>query len=47
MATNTTDSVADLFQTTYGADGSVTSEKPPSGYTLQQTEDTTDAPLVP
>ncbi|MFJ8843956.1 DNRLRE domain-containing protein [Streptomyces cyaneofuscatus] len=41
LATRTTDSVAGAFQATYDADGSVSSEKLPGGYTLTQTEDTT------
>ncbi|MBK0377276.1 RHS repeat-associated core domain-containing protein [Streptomyces sp. RB110-1] len=41
LATRTTDSVAGTFQATYDADGSVSSEKLPGGYTLKQTEDTT------
>jgi RHS repeat-associated protein len=45
MATKATDSVAGAFQATYGADGSVSSEKLPGGYTLRQTEDTTGAPV--
>ncbi len=40
MATTTTDSVAGAFQATYGADGSVNTQKLPGGYTLRQTEDT-------
>ncbi|MFD9357894.1 DNRLRE domain-containing protein [Streptomyces sp. NPDC060031] len=43
MATKTSDSVAGVFQATYDADGSVTSEKLPGGYTLNVTEDTTGA----
>lgn len=38
-----TDSVAGAFQATYDADGSVTSEKMPGGYTLKVTDDTTGA----
>ncbi len=45
LATRTTDSVAGAFQTTYDADGSVSSEKLPGGYTLTQTEDSTGATL--
>ncbi|WP_371872658.1 RHS repeat-associated core domain-containing protein [Streptomyces pacificus] len=41
LATKTTDSIAGVFQAIYDADGSVTSEKLPGGYTLQQTEDST------
>ncbi|WP_345038356.1 RHS repeat-associated core domain-containing protein [Streptomyces sannanensis] len=41
LATKTTDSVAGVFQATYDADGSITSEKLPGGYTVKQTEDTT------
>ncbi|MFT9790190.1 DNRLRE domain-containing protein [Streptomyces rhizosphaericola] len=41
LVTKTTDSVAGAFQATYDADGSVSSEKLPGGYTLTQTEDTT------
>ncbi|MFE2094466.1 RHS repeat-associated core domain-containing protein [Streptomyces sp. NPDC059460] len=41
LATRTTDSIAGTFQATYDADGSVSSEKLPGGYTLKQTEDTT------
>ncbi|MEV5011439.1 RHS repeat-associated core domain-containing protein [Streptomyces sp. NPDC055692] len=40
LATRTTDSVAGAFQATYDADGSVSSEKLPGGYTLKQTLDT-------
>ncbi|WP_327249292.1 RHS repeat-associated core domain-containing protein [Streptomyces sp. NBC_01320] len=43
LATKTTDSVAGVFQATYDADGSVSSEKLPGGYTVKQTEDTTGA----
>ncbi|WP_406003453.1 DNRLRE domain-containing protein [Streptomyces sp. NBC_00829] len=43
MATKTTDSIAGVFQATYGADGSVNTQKLPGGYTLRQTEDTTGA----
>ncbi|WP_435851509.1 DNRLRE domain-containing protein [Streptomyces thermolilacinus] len=45
MATKTTDSVAGVFQATYDADGSVSSEKLPGGYTVRQTEDTTGSAL--
>ncbi|WP_329202266.1 RHS repeat-associated core domain-containing protein [Streptomyces sp. NBC_01435] len=45
MATKTTDSVAGVFQATYSADGSVSTQKLPGGYTLRQTEDTTGAPI--
>ncbi|MGW1767905.1 RHS repeat-associated core domain-containing protein, partial [Streptomyces sp. NPDC002073] len=45
MATATTDSIAGAFQATYDADGSVSSEKLPGGYTVTTTEDTTGAPL--
>ncbi|MEU3658006.1 DNRLRE domain-containing protein [Streptomyces sp. NPDC032161] len=45
MATKTADSVAGVFQATYAADGSVSSQKLPGGYTLRQTEDTTGAPI--
>ncbi|MBB1252376.1 DNRLRE domain-containing protein [Streptomyces sp. OF3] len=41
LATRVTDSVAGAFQPTYDADGSVSSEKLPGGYTLTVTEDTT------
>ncbi|WP_424864094.1 DNRLRE domain-containing protein [Streptomyces sp. MMS24-I29] len=44
LATKTTDSIAGTFQATYDADGSVSSEKLPGGYTLKQTEDTTGSP---
>ncbi|MGA4979857.1 DNRLRE domain-containing protein [Streptomyces cinereoruber] len=43
FATKATDSVAGVFQATYDADGSVSSQKLPGGYTLKQTEDTTGA----
>ncbi|MGW3984070.1 DNRLRE domain-containing protein [Streptomyces mirabilis] len=43
LATKATDSVAGVFQATYDADGSVTSQRLPGGYTLQQAEDTTGA----
>ncbi|MBT2441837.1 RHS repeat-associated core domain-containing protein [Streptomyces sp. ISL-36] len=45
LATRTTDSVAGVFQTAYDADGSISSEKLPGGYTLTVGEDTTGAPL--
>ncbi|MFC6060362.1 RHS repeat-associated core domain-containing protein, partial [Streptomyces pratens] len=45
LATKITDSVAGAFQAAYGADGSLSSQKLPGGYTLQQTEDTTGAPV--
>ncbi|MFD7260129.1 DNRLRE domain-containing protein [Streptomyces sp. NPDC059874] len=45
LATKSTDSIAGVFQPTYDADGSVTSEKLPGGYTLTINEDTTGAPL--
>ncbi|MBB1257627.1 DNRLRE domain-containing protein [Streptomyces alkaliterrae] len=41
LATRVTDSVAGAFQPTYDADGSVSSEKLPGGYTLTVTEDAT------
>ncbi|MEU1277575.1 RHS repeat-associated core domain-containing protein [Streptomyces sp. NPDC005805] len=41
LATRTTDSVAGAFQTSYDADGSVSTEKLPGGYTLDVTEDST------
>lgn len=41
LVTKTTDSIAGAFSATYDADGSVSSEKLPGGYTLKQTEDTT------
>ncbi|MEV3952575.1 sugar-binding protein, partial [Streptomyces halstedii] len=41
LVTKTTDSIAGSFSATYDADGSVSSEKLPGGYTLKQTEDTT------
>ncbi|MFF9322858.1 RHS repeat-associated core domain-containing protein [Streptomyces sp. NPDC014735] len=41
LATKTTDSVAGTFQAAYDADGSVSSERLPGGYTVKQTEDTT------
>ncbi|MYX15886.1 DNRLRE domain-containing protein [Streptomyces sp. SID8374] len=40
LATRTTDSVAGAFSTAYDADGSVSTEKLPGGYTLNVTEDT-------
>ncbi|MET9347527.1 DNRLRE domain-containing protein [Streptomyces termitum] len=45
LATRTTDSVAGAFEARYDADGSVTSEKLPGGYTLTVEEDTTGAQL--
>ncbi|MFB9439821.1 DNRLRE domain-containing protein [Streptomyces showdoensis] len=45
LVTRTTDSVAGAFEARYDADGSVTSEKLPGGYTLTVTEDTTGAPV--
>lgn len=45
LATKTTDSIAGAFQATYDADGSVSSEKLPGGYTLTSTEDTTGSAL--
>ncbi|MFE7134187.1 RHS repeat-associated core domain-containing protein [Streptomyces sp. NPDC057638] len=45
LATATSDSVAGVFRATYDADGSVSSEKLPGGYTLTTQEDTTGAPL--
>ncbi|MGW2844836.1 DNRLRE domain-containing protein [Streptomyces sp. NPDC001274] len=41
LATKTTDSVAGAFQATYDADGSVSGEKLPGGYTVKQTQDPT------
>ncbi|MFF3395950.1 RHS repeat-associated core domain-containing protein [Streptomyces sp. NPDC002669] len=41
LVTKTTDSIAGAFSAAYDADGSVSSEKLPGGYTLKQTEDTT------
>ncbi|MGW3168455.1 hypothetical protein ACWC9Q_38155 [Streptomyces sp. NPDC001142] len=38
LAAKTTDSVAGTFQATYDADGSVTSERLPGGYTLKLVE---------
>ncbi|WP_086169149.1 DNRLRE domain-containing protein [Streptomyces pharetrae] len=43
LVTRTSDSVAGDFSVTYDADGSVTSEKLPGGYTLNVTEDPTGA----
>ncbi|WP_407077604.1 DNRLRE domain-containing protein [Streptomyces sp. SCSIO 30461] len=43
LLTKATDSVAGAFQAGYDADGSVTSEKLPGGYTLKQALDTTGA----
>ncbi|MFC8724436.1 DNRLRE domain-containing protein [Streptomyces bacillaris] len=45
LATKTTDSVAGAFHATYDADGSVSSEKLPGGYTLTVTEDSTGSPV--
>ncbi|MFE4620243.1 DNRLRE domain-containing protein [Streptomyces sp. NPDC056747] len=45
LATKTTDSIAGVFEARYDADGSVTSEKLPGGYTLTVEEDTTGATL--
>jgi len=45
LATKTTDSVAGTFEAGYDADGSVSSEKLPGGYTLRQREDTAGATL--
>ncbi|MFG3493817.1 DNRLRE domain-containing protein [Streptomyces sp. NPDC047928] len=45
LVTSTTDSVAGTFRTSYDADGSVSEEKLPGGYTLTVEEDTTGAPL--
>ncbi|MDK1473901.1 DNRLRE domain-containing protein [Streptomyces sp. 549] len=45
MATSTADSVAGTFRAAYDADGSVSSEKLPGGYTVKQTEDTTGSVL--
>ncbi|GGY50154.1 hypothetical protein GCM10010363_33830 [Streptomyces omiyaensis] len=45
LATKTTDSIAGDFEARYDADGSVTSEKLPGGYTLTVEEDTTGATL--
>jgi RHS repeat-associated protein len=44
LVTKASDSVAGDFSATYDADGSVTSEKLPGGYTLNVTEDATGAP---
>ncbi|MEU8763946.1 DNRLRE domain-containing protein, partial [Streptomyces sp. NPDC048659] len=41
LATSTTDSVAGTFSARYDADGGVTSERLPGGYTLTQKEDPT------
>ncbi|MFJ4009641.1 RHS repeat-associated core domain-containing protein [Streptomyces sp. NPDC090026] len=41
LATRTADSVAGTFEAVYDADGSVSSEKLPGGYTLDVIEDTT------
>ncbi|MER6349795.1 DNRLRE domain-containing protein [Streptomyces sp. NPDC001595] len=43
LVTRTSDSIAGDFSATYDADGSVTSEKLPGGYTLNVTEDPTGA----
>ncbi|KOY53982.1 DNRLRE domain-containing protein [Streptomyces sp. XY332] len=43
LATKATDSVAGVFQATYDADGSVSSEKLPGGYTVTTAEDTAGA----
>lgn len=43
LATKTTDSIAGAFEVRYDADGSVTSEKLPGGFTLTQREDTSGA----
>ncbi|WP_181804621.1 DNRLRE domain-containing protein [Streptomyces shenzhenensis] len=43
LATKITDSVAGSFQPTYDADGTVSAEKLPGGYTLEQSKDTTGA----
>ncbi|KKZ71950.1 sugar-binding protein [Streptomyces showdoensis] len=45
LVTKTTDSVAGAFEARYGADGSVTSEKLPGGYTLTIGEDTVGTTL--
>uniref|UniRef100_UPI003EC0D5B6 RHS repeat-associated core domain-containing protein n=1 Tax=Streptomyces sp. bgisy060 TaxID=3413775 RepID=UPI003EC0D5B6 len=45
LVTKTTDSIAGVFQTTYDADGSVSSERLPGGYTLRESRDTTGAPV--
>ncbi len=45
LATKTTDSIAGAFQATYDADGSVSSEKLPGGYTVSVDEDTAGAVL--
>ncbi|WP_127468942.1 DNRLRE domain-containing protein [Streptomyces sp. B27] len=45
LATKTTDSIAGAFHATYDADGSVSSEKLPGGYTLTVTEDSTGSPV--
>ncbi|MEV8451632.1 DNRLRE domain-containing protein [Streptomyces sp. NPDC052095] len=41
LATKTTDSVAGAFRAAYDADGSVTEEKLPGGYTVKQIQDPT------
>lgn len=45
MSTKTTDSVAGAFEARYDADGSVSTEKLPGGYTLTVGEDTTGTTL--
>ncbi|MFF5789321.1 DNRLRE domain-containing protein [Streptomyces sp. NPDC012693] len=45
LVTTTTDSVAGAFHATYDADGSVSTEKLPGGYTLKVEEDTTGTTL--
>ncbi|MFE0647145.1 DNRLRE domain-containing protein [Streptomyces sp. NPDC059534] len=45
LATRTTDSVAGVFQTGYDADGTVSGERLPGGYTLNVRKDTTGAPV--
>ncbi|MEU9700483.1 DNRLRE domain-containing protein [Streptomyces sp. NPDC047981] len=45
LATTVTDSVAGVFKAVYDADGSVSSERLPGGYTLSVREDTTGAPV--
>ncbi|MER7108159.1 DNRLRE domain-containing protein [Streptomyces sp. NPDC000229] len=44
LAIAATDSIAGTFQASFDADGSVSTEKLPGGYTLTVTEDTTGAP---
>ncbi|MER7764620.1 polymorphic toxin-type HINT domain-containing protein [Streptomyces sp. NPDC097619] len=46
LATRTTDSVAGAFEATYDADGSVSKERLPGGYTLSQTEDPTGSAVL-